>query len=503
MPRRATQVRLFLTCWVAFSLHFATDFVREHFLVHSMVDSRTFDLGPYFGMHPDIFRNPPGGGEGTHHGANPGISMVAALPYALLKPIADAIVERELAGRDEGAPVAEYRDARPRRVAFYKRARELGVDVRFALISLITMVFCMGPLSALSAVVVLRVLVRTGFTERQALWLAFAYAFCTPLLFRTAFLNQNLGIAIFSLGAFAMLWDPEVASRGRGHLQWRYLMAGALGGLCLLSDYSGALALGLLGCYGLWVAWQGMSPSRAIQLGAWYAAGALPGILLLWFYQYASFGHAFYPPQHWMPPVEWIEVGYQGVGGPQPDLAWLLLADPRYGLFVSSPLLLLALAWPFYFRRGLTRLPGREALFCAAFTVAFLLFFSAVQYTRLQWVTGIRYIFPVIPFLFLLAADVIRLVPRLVAAVALTAGFVVDWALALTRSQTGVLDAITTVWREGPYLPSVTTLSKMSERYLPWDGRLLNAAMFCLAALLITLVWKLPLGSGKPRAASA
>ena len=45
----------------------------------------------------------------------------------------------------------------------------------------------------------------------------------------------------------------------------------------------------------------------------------------------------------------------------------------------------------------------RGCLRFGGFTVAFLLFFSAVQYTQLQWVTGIRYIVPVIPALFLLA----------------------------------------------------------------------------------------------------
>lgn len=43
--------------------------------------------------------------------------------------------------------------------------------------------------------------------------------------------------------------------------------------------------------------------------------GTLPGILMLFQYQWASFGHPFYPPQHWMAPVQWIEVGYKGVGG--------------------------------------------------------------------------------------------------------------------------------------------------------------------------------------------
>lgn len=504
MLQTATQVRLFMTCWIVFSLHFATDFVREHFLVHSMIDSRTFDLGDYYGMHPDIFRNPPEATvSGTHHGANPGMSMVGAIPYLVLKPLADLVVRRELASRDASAPPAEYRDARPRRVAFYKRARELGVDVRFALISLITMVLCMGPLSALSAVVVMRLTVRMGMSERLSMWLALAYAFCTPTMFRTAFLNQNIGIGLFSIFAFSLLWDSSPTSTRLGTLRWRYAVAGLLGGLCFLSDYSGALALGLLGLYGLWRATDRHDWKTSIELSAWFTAGAVPMIAALWYYQWAAFGHAFYPPQHWMPPVEWIEVGYQGVGGPQLDLLWLLLADTRYGLFTSAPLLLLAVVWPLYARRGQTLLPRREALLCAVYALTFLFFFSSVQYTRLQWVTGIRYVMPIVPFLFLMAADVVRLVPRPIAWVALGSGLVVNWSLSMTRSQQGIWDAITSVLRDGPSLPSVTTLSKMTTQYLPWSAGELTVAMFALATFMVAAVWWLPLPQRPSRNVSA
>ena len=98
------RLRLFLTAWIVFSLHYATDFVREHFLVVSMVEDGTFDLGPYYGLHEDIFVNPPNAPvQGVHHGANPGISMLAAIPYALTRPLVDRVVARQLALRDARA----------------------------------------------------------------------------------------------------------------------------------------------------------------------------------------------------------------------------------------------------------------------------------------------------------------------------------------------------------------------------------------------------------------
>ena len=40
-----------------------------------------------------------------------------------------------------------------------------------------------------------------------------------------------------------------------------------------------------------------------LALSAWYVAGATPPVLLLWWYQWRSFGDPFRPGQHWMPPV--------------------------------------------------------------------------------------------------------------------------------------------------------------------------------------------------------
>ncbi|HEV8124163.1 MAG TPA: hypothetical protein VGP80_07980, partial [Gemmatimonadales bacterium] len=85
--------RLFLTAWLVYVVHFATDFVREHYLVLSIVDDHAFRLDPYADLHVDIFWNPDSATvKGAHHGANPGVSMLAAVPYFLFKPAVDLVV---------------------------------------------------------------------------------------------------------------------------------------------------------------------------------------------------------------------------------------------------------------------------------------------------------------------------------------------------------------------------------------------------------------------------
>lgn len=492
LPSRM-KLKLFLTAWVLCSLHWATDFVREHYLVLSIVESRSFDLSPYLGFHEDIFRNPDRSSvAGVHHGGNPGISMLAAVPYALFRPAVDMAAGRA-AARISGAaidPTAEYRDERRARVWFYQMVRAKGLDVKFGLVAAVTMVFCMAPLTAWSVVIVFSLLRRLRLGEPLALGLSLLYLVGTPLLFRTGFLNQNTAIAVVSIAAFALLWP---AAGQREPRRWQTLAAGALAGFGFLCDYSGAVGLAVLGLYSLAIGW---SANRrigdAVRMGSWFTAGALPMIALLWLYQWQSFGHPFYPPQHWMPNQnQFVSAGYQGVSGPSADIAALLLFEPRYGLFIAAPLTLLALLAPVLAWRGRALLPRRELAVCLLLPAAYLAFFSSVQYVHLQWNTGFRYLMPAIPFLFLAAVPALLQLPKIIAALFALAGVTVGLSIAMVRSQLGIADNVLHILAEGPQLPWLTTLAKMSRQYMPWlEGRPSATAAFLLAGLIIWWIWK-------------
>lgn len=66
----------------------------------------------------------------------------------------------------------------------------------------------------------------------------------------------------------------------------------------------------------------------------------------------------------------------------------MLLIDSRFGLLIAMPIAILAIA--LLVRRRLIALPMRELMVCLGLSFALILFFSTVQDTRLQWVTGIR-----------------------------------------------------------------------------------------------------------------
>jgi hypothetical protein len=185
-------------------------------------------------------------------------------------------------------------------------------------------------------------------------------------------------------------------------------------------------------------------------------------------YQWASFGHPLYPPQHWMAPVEWIDVGYQGVGGLSPELLAMLLIDPRFGLLIAMPMAILVLGAPWLVRRQRSELPARELTVCLAITIALTVFFGTVQYTRLQWVTGLRYLAPVLPFLFLALTPTYLSLPRILAFGLALLSFIISWSTAMVRSQGTIFENIQRVLVEGFQLPWLTVLTKMSAQYLPW-----------------------------------
>ncbi|MGQ0764697.1 MAG: hypothetical protein ACT4OZ_03420 [Gemmatimonadota bacterium] len=487
------KLRVFLTAWILVSLHWATDFAREHYLVLSIAEQGSFDLSEYLGLHEDIFRNPPHATPGVHHGGNPGISMLAAVPYALARPLSDAVVRATARPTDAvDTTTATYRDTRRARVEFYTKVRERGLDVKFGLVALLTLVLCMAPLTALSVVAMYNILRHLRLGERLSIGLSLLFLAGTPTLFRSGFLNQNMAIAAVSIMAFWLLWR----SAARQELQSRdTVVAGLLAGFGFASDYSGAVGLAVLGLYAVSL---GLDDGRkwpsAIRRGLLFTAGALPMIGLLWFYQWQSFGNPVLPPQNWMPNQnQYVTSGYQGVGGPSFEIARLLLFEPRYGLFMTAPLTLLALASPWFAIRNRGPVPRRELLFCIGFSFAYLLFFSTVRYVHLQWNTGFRYLMPAIPFLFIAALPAFLALPRLVAAAFALAGLTVGLSLAMVRSQAGVFDNVLRVVAEGPQLPWLTTLSKMSQQYMPWlEGRPSSFAAFLVATLLIWAVWRLP-----------
>ena len=419
--------------------------------------------------------------------------MLAAIPYALARAVIDPIV-KQVQQKRAAAGLTEppsYNSPWPMQREFYKEAWRRGFDIKFGLAAFVMQALCMAPVSALGVVVMFFLLQRIFQSDNMAMWLSLLYAFGTPVFFRTGYLNQNMMLGHLAFMGFVMMWNPGGSQRWS--TRTRFLIGGVAGGTALLFDYSGAVLLLGLFFYGLAKRAGVASRADVLRHGAWYVLGTLGPVFLLWLYQWRSFGHPFYPGQHWMPPVEWLELGYQGYGWPQRELLLALAFDHRFGLFVSSPLMVLAVLYPLVRRNDPRLLPNLELAFIISLFLAFWLFFSGSNYTRLQFNTGIRYLAPMFPFLFLPAAVMLVRLPRLAVYMIAVLSVTESWCLAMIREverDLGVLDPILRVFISGFQLPALTTLSRLSGPYGEFfEHGVSPLPLFAVAGVILYGVW--------------
>jgi hypothetical protein len=372
--------------------------------------------------------------------------------------------------------------------AFYAEAWRRGYDVKFGIASIIMQALCMAPISALGVVAMFFVLRRVFASDQRALWLTLLYAFGTPVFYRTGYLNHNMMLGHFAFMGFLALWNPGHDRRWSPKL--RAVAAGVAGGAAVLFDYSGVILLLGLFAYTLVKNFGDGGLAPAVRRGAYYVAGSVPPVALLWLYQWRSFGHPFLPGQHWMPPVEWIDVGYQGFGLPHADILKALLIDYRYGLFLTSPVLLLALASPFLKRS----LPARELWTLLGISAALWLFCGAISYTRLQFNTGLRYLAPLLPFLFVPAAVTLVRLPAIAASLVGVLCVAQAWCMAMYRDVergAGLLEPVLNVFLGGFQLPLLAVLSRMGGQYGTWFERGSSPLpLFVLIAAVVYCVWR-------------
>jgi hypothetical protein len=498
-----------VTVWLVYAVYATTNVVRETYLAISLGTRGSVRVDEFLGLHSDLFEIP---GRGGYINNNPGASMLGAAAYLFVRPaIALAVALRpEIA---QPKPPASYDDPRPNRTKFMNAARARGLDVTLGLAAIGIQVLLMAPLGALAALAVWRALTARLGDAREALAWTLVYAVATPLLFRSAFLNQNALMGHFVLGAFLLIGSRHsgVGNRGaavddprsaiEGTRERHPFLVGVLLALGLLCDYS---AVPFLVVFGLWIladGWRDRGVSGALRDGAIYVAGAAGPIALLLGYQWVAFGSPWFPAQRYMPPTEYSVKGWFGFTPPTLELLVGNLFDPRYGLFAFCPFLIVAFAAPFLRSRpeGPT---NRELWWSFAAVGALLLFSSANQFANLQWNTGVRYMVPAVPLLFFAAVPVLRRMPRWVAGTLVAVSLLISLAVTMTRED--VPTALRLLFTEGPTLPVLIVLRKMASGYttfqLPaWSG----LAVHVLLAGVLWAIWRRrDLADGGARAAT-
>ncbi|NJN18030.1 MAG: hypothetical protein HC822_18035 [Oscillochloris sp.] len=258
---------------------------------------------------------------------------------------------------------------------------------------LLTLIIIALP-SALSALVLERLLASWGVTRGARLSLVLAYGLATPFaIYAGNFYSHSLVAALCITAAALLFWLAE----GRG--TWmRALLIGLLMGYAVISEYPAALICGALGIYAI----VRLRPRYV----AWIIGGGLVPVVLMLVYDMVAFGtplpigyshSALWQDQH--------HTGFMSISYPSLEALWGLTFGGFRGLFVRAPWLLLAGAGAWiWWRSGKRR---AELIAIGAGTVLTTIFYASSIMWWGGFGVGPRYLVPIIPLLALMAAPAI------------------------------------------------------------------------------------------------
>jgi hypothetical protein len=515
----SVQVRLFLICWIVYSAFFATNVVREHYPAFALIERGDWICDRYEGFHADLFRHTDGH---VYSGNNVMGSLIAVPPLFAFEPLLDALEARskEKLAAQGGSVDATYDTKYPLRQQMFRKVKAAGLDLRFGAATAITSAFLMAPLCAALVVLMYSTLLARGIERSRSVWLAFLFAFATPVFYRSAHLNHNVFLMLVLFSAFLLLWPRpgEAARVSTARRAW----AGFLCGMAISLDYAGVVPAGILALYFVISRARAAGLATALREAIPSVVAALPPILFLLGTQWSMYGDPFTPGQFVMPRQnEYVDVGARGIMLPSGEVFLKNLISPSWGLLPFAPLLAFAFLPAGPIPDAQRVLPRRERTWAWIFILAGMAFCAMNVYSLLQFNTGFRYLLPVVPFLFLLASDhLARLERRWLAALTVavlthavvlsmtrevsdtendlrrlsvaldTPSIALDgyWQLAL--STTPVPASFVRILNEGPQLPWLTVLRQTSPDS-PWLGNpFLALGLTAAVALLCAAIWR-------------
>ncbi|MFI5198349.1 MAG: hypothetical protein ACHQJD_07005, partial [Thermoanaerobaculia bacterium] len=240
--------------------------------------------------------------------------------------------------------------------------------------------------AVLLALLLSRAAVRLGVSGSRAASVTFMLLFATPLFAYGLLLFAHALVAACLFGAWAALFLPGAPPRAFR----RDVLAGALLGLAVLSEYPAAVPAAVLVLCAATPA-----PRRAFAL----AVGGVPFAVALGAYDFVCFGGVFELSSAHERASAFRSLAAAGVFGvalPSPEILVRLLADPSKGLLVFSPFLLL---WPGAFRASREALPRGACVALALAPLSLLLLYAGYPNWHGGFTVGPRYLVAALPFL--------------------------------------------------------------------------------------------------------
>ena len=283
LQRLATRRwRIFLIAWLLYSVHFATNVVREHYPAMSIAERLTFRVDEYLGLHADIFLHDDGH---AYVGNQVLASVFAAVPIFLLDPVLDRLEEMgkrsTLAAGEELD--TDYRTDHPNARAFFAEVKRRGLHLRFGGMAAVTSLLFMAPLTA-AFVALFYVLLRwRKVGAEDAVWLTVLFGFGTPIFFRAAHLSHNMLVTFATFASFVVAWRATIQRRDGPYAA---AICGLLAGATLALDYVGVVLVP-----GLFIYWWSVAHEEGRLRGAsLFVAGTVPPVAFLLYSQWSMRG---------------------------------------------------------------------------------------------------------------------------------------------------------------------------------------------------------------------
>lgn len=342
----------------------------------------------------------------------PGVSLLSAVPYAVLYGIRRATGGEQpdvrvlpLAQRDVEAEVAPKPEARqPGDKLVYNFAHRLALYL--------CGLFAIAVPTVLGIAAVWRLALHLGADVRRATFVALAAGLATPIFpYATALYGHAPCGAALTIAVALVVVAPPRAPRS---VAW---WTGACLGLAVIVEYpAAAVAMGVVGL----AAWR-----HGGRFALHVVAGGAPWALLLAAYHTAAFGHPLATGYDfvWLPRfAEGMKVRY-GIGAPDPVALHALTFGAYRGLVYLSPVLILA-GWGVLARLVRPGPQGRTPWIAIAAITTFYLLLNAGYY---MWdggaAYGPRHVVPMLGLLALGLVPAARVVPVAFAVLAAVSAF--------------------------------------------------------------------------------
>jgi len=349
-------------------------------LVRAMLHERTFAIGSFLepSATPGIdFANT---GDWSYYkgryyiNKSPGLSMLALAPFA----------------------VGEYA---ARHVFPSDTARQVLAGTYVA--TVFTAGIC-GALLCAALFYMMSVLFK--LPRARALLLTFFFGLGTLVLSYATTLYSHVPAAFFSFLSFVLAM--HIRQGGSRHRKTAAVLSGLAASLAVLIEPSTVLMLVFVFLFLL-----GFGGGRTIAL--LFLAGCIPCGFLQCFYNAVCFGGPFQSSYAYANDAVMVRVDGSLFGVPRFATMAAMLFLPYRGLFVSSPVMLMALPGAVVLFRAKQLRP--EALLCVAVSVVFFVWMAGFRAWYGGSTIGPRYLLPAFPFFFMLAVCALQCCPRIFA----------------------------------------------------------------------------------------